>query len=240
MIRFRTLVWLLSGLLPLSGLEAHSYVFSKEYEEMRDQVWIYVMPEQITIQYESKYYGQIAPHIRNMVDVNTDTVLTEGEVADFFADYDRALTAGLQTLPLFLDGRASVMKIADIVAPTILTDSLLAPFSITMVFQVDSLLLKRGEHELVIDPKSLFLNGTQFIKMAKERVAFTDQQHKAIGRFLQINVFASEDIEFTSTYPGYIKRDQQMVRIFGVFYDDTVLRMKVSQYPKLRIKFTRM
>ena len=239
MRRLTILASVLSLLWSPNAGEGHSYIFSKEYEEMRDQVWIYVMAEQITIQYESKYYGQIAPHIRNMIDVNADTVLTEQEVENFFAEYERLLADSLRQFPLFVDGRPVTMEVVDVVAPSILEDSLLAPFRVRMVFQVDDFSLGGGEHSLEIDPKTLFLSSSQFIRMARERVAFTDQQEKAVGRYLQINVFGTGEIEFTEAYPGYIRKEHQVVRVYGVFYDETVLRMKDPLYPNLRIRFIR-
>jgi len=241
MLRFKILLlFLVAGLLPLHRLEAHGYKFSETNEEMRDQIWIYVQPRQITIQYESEYLGQIAPHIRLMIDSNADSVLTTEEVDKFFADYKKSINEAFQNLPLFIGTRPSTIELVDILAPTIQTDSLLAPFRIRMIFAVNDLKIQPGEHELVIDPKLFFLSGNQFIKMAKERVAFTDEQEKAIGRFLQIRIFASESIWFTSSYPGYIKKDKKSVHIYGVFYDKTILRIENSQYPKLRIKFTLM
>lgn len=225
------------GLLPLCSLKGHGYIFSETNEEMKDQIWIYVQPEQITIQYESEYFGQIAPHIRNMIDTNTDSILATEEVKNFFVDYKKSINDTLQNLPLFIGTKPSAIQLSDILTPTIQTDTLLAPFKTRMIFTVTDLSIEPGEHELVIDPKILFLNGNQFIKMAKERVDFTDEQEKAIGRFLQLKIFAEGSILFTSSYPGYIKKDKKSVHIYGVFYDETILRIKNSQYPKLRVKF---
>ena len=229
---------LLFGLSPLCRLEGHGYIFSKTVEEMRDQISIFVQSEQIMIQYQSEYLGQLAPHIRIMIDANDDSVLTSEEVNNFFASYQKSISKTLPKLPLHIDTVPAAIELIDILVPTIQTDSLLAPFKIGMVFKIDNLKIESGEHELVIDPKLLFSNGDNFIQMAKELVDFTDEQEKAIGRFLQIKLFAADSILFTSSYPGYIKKDKKSVFIHGVFYDETILRIKNSQYPKLRVKFT--
>jgi len=238
MKRFKILLFLLFGLLPLCPLKAHSYIFSKTCEEMKDHVVIYIQHEQITIQYRSEYLGQIAPHIRLMIDTNSDSVLSVNEVNNFFSFYKESLNKVLQNLPLFIGSKPANIKLNDIVAPTIQTDSLLAIFKIDMMFTINNLKIEQGKHELIIDPKILFSNGNQFIKFSKERVDFTEKQEQAIGRFLEIKVLAADSIQFTSTYPGYIKKDKKSVYIYGVFYDETILRIKNSQYPKIRINFT--
>ncbi|UCE06456.1 MAG: hypothetical protein JSW07_23320 [bacterium] len=238
MKRLKISLFLLFGLSPLCRLEGHGYIFSKTVEEMRDQISIYVQSEQIMIQYQSEYLGQIAPHIRIMIDTNDDSVLTIEEVNNFFATYQKSINETLPDLPLFIDTTPATIELINILAPTIQNDSLLAPFKIGMIFKIDDLKIDPGQHELVIDPKLLFSKGDNFIKMAKETVDFTDEQEKAIGRFLQIKLFAADSILFTSTYPGYIKKDKKSVFIHGVFYDETILRIKKSQYPKLRVNFT--
>jgi len=238
MKRLKISLLLLFGLSPLCRLEGHGYIFSKTVEEMRDQIAIFVESEQIMIQYESEYLGQIAPHIRIMIDANADSVLTTEEVNIFFAKYQKLIDETLPILPLFIDAAPATIELIDILAPTIQTDSLLAPFKIGMIFKIKNLKIEPGEHELVIDPKLLFSNGDNFIQMAKKSVEFTDEQEKAIGRFLQIKLFTADSILFTSSYPGYIKKDKKSVFIHGVFYDETILRIKNSQYPKLRVRFT--
>jgi len=113
----------------------------------------------------------------------------------------------------------------------------LAPLRLRMVFVIDSCQLAEGEQELVADPRLFFRSGNLLIDLAKERVAFTEEQERAIGRLLQLRVIAAPAISFLSCYPGYIKREMDMVLISGVFYDQTLLRMREGQYPKLRIRF---
>jgi hypothetical protein len=218
-------------------LAAHGYRFSQTPEEMRDQVWVHVDPTLITVQYESLYLGQLAPHIRNMIDTNADTVLSAAEVEDFFTEFARSLNDLLQQEPLRIGGRRSRMRLVECEAPGLLADSLLAPLRLRMVFLVESGQLSPGDHDLEADPRLFFICGNHFIDLAKERVAFTDEQERAIGRLLQLRVIGSPSISFLSTYPGYIKRDLDMVVISGVFYDETVLRIRKGKYPKLKIRF---
>lgn len=224
----------LFGMIEVHG---HGYVFSETYEEMKDQIEIHLTSGQFTFRYESEYLGQLAPHIRNMIDTNLDRILTSAEVNQFFAEYRAALDISTQQLPFYINQKPATIQIVDISAPTILTDSLLAPFRINMTLRASGLNLKAGQYELLIDPKLFFLNGNQFIDMAKKRVEFTDAQEAEIGRFLQIKVIASEPIQFISTFPGYIREDEKKIFIHGVFYDKTILRIQNLQYPKLRIRF---
>lgn len=236
MIRFLIFFFFLL-ILPLNWAESHGYKFSETREEMKDDIRIDIYPECLTILYESEYFGQIAPHIRNMIDVNSDTILIKEEVDNFFAEYKKSINETLQNLPLCIGKKQFSIKLVDIFASSILTDSLLAPLRVGLFFVVNDLMIEQGENELVIDPKLLFQKGNQFIQMAKERVAFTDEQEKAIGRYLQLRIFTSEPIQFTSSYPGRIKKDKKMAYIFGVFYDETILHINNSNYPKIRIKF---
>ena len=236
MIRFLILSFLLF-ILPLNQAESHGYKFSETREEMKDDIRIDIYPEYITIQYKSEYFGQIAPHIRNMIDVNSDTILTKEEVSNFFVEYKKSINKTLQNLPVLIGKNKFTIKLVDIFASTLLTDSLLAPFRVGTLFVLSDLNIEQGENELIIDPKLLFQKGNQFIQMARERVAFTDEQEKAIGRYLQLRIFTSGPIQFISTYPGRIKKDKKAVYIFGVFYDKTILRINNSDYSKIQIKF---
>ncbi len=229
---------LLCLLVSVPPLWSHDYRFSQTPEEMRDHVWVHVDPTLITIQYESLYLGQIAPHTRCMMDANGDSVVTEQEVASFFTVFGQALNELLGGEPLRVDGRPYRVRLLLCEAPGVLEDSLLAPFRLRMVWMVDSCALETGEHELAADPRLFFLGGNLLIDMAKERVAFTEAQERAIGRLLLIRVMGSPTIFFQSTFPGYIKREQDMVYISGVFYDETVLRLRRGQYSTLRIRFT--
>jgi hypothetical protein len=236
-MRFKIDIFL-AVLLSFSLLQAHGYVFSKANDEMRDNIRIDVSPGSMTIMYQSLYLGQIAPHIRLMIDTNGDEQLTDAEIDTFFAGYKRSLNQLLLRMPIELDGKSAQVRLVDVFATTLQTDSLLAPFQIQMLFMVEKVQIGQGEHELVIDPRVLFENGSFFIDLARERVEFTESQVEAIGRFLQVSVYGSEKMKFISTYPGRLKKGDKMVFIYGVFYDDTVLGIDSSQAYKFRIKFT--
>lgn len=221
-----------------SPLSSHDYRFSQTPEEMRDQVWVHVDPTLVTIQYESLYLGQIAPHTRSMIDANADSVLTEQEAKAFFAEFGKTLNELLRQEPLNIDGEPFRVRLLECAAPGLLNDSLLAPLRWRMVLVADSCALDPGSHEMTADPRLFFLGGNLLIDMAKERMAFTEAQERAIGRLLQIKVVGSPSISFVSTYPGYIRRESDMVLISGVFYDETVLRIRKGKYATLRIQFT--
>lgn len=219
-------------------LWSHDYRFAQTPEEMRDQVWVHVDPSLVTIQYESLYLGQIAPHTRCMIDTDADGVLTEHEAKAFFSAFGEGLDQLLRQEQLTIDGRTFRVRLLDCDAPGLFQDSLLAPLRWRMVLTADSCALTPGMHEMTADPRLFFLGGNLLIDMAKERVALTEAQERAIGRLLQIKVVGSPSISFVSTYPGYIKRGSDMVLISGVFYDETVLRIRKGQYSTLRIRFT--
>ena len=237
MRRVKVYCVILFGVLPLWRLEAHGYRFANTNEEMKDHIFIQMDPQQITVQYQSEYLGQIAPHIRLMMDRNSDSELTDDEVKLFFEAYKTVVNTTLLNVPLNIGSNLSTLELVDVLAPSILNDSLLASFTIQMVFKIDRPKFVLGSNELIIDPKLFFIAGDQFIMMAKERADFTEQQEQEIGRFLQIQIMASDSIVFTSTFPGYIKKNKRLISIYGVFYDETILRIKNSQYPKLRIGF---
>lgn len=234
---FKILILLYLGLFFVNDSKGHGYIFSETNEEMKDDIEIYLQSDQITIKYESVYLGQIAPHIRNMIDRNIDSALVADEVNHFFDKYKNLLNSSLHKLPFLIGKRTAKLNLINTSTPTICADSLLAPFKIEMTFKATQIQIAPGEQELIIDPKLFFLSGNQFIDMAKEMVEFTEEQEKSIGRFLQIKIIAADAIQFLSTYPGYIKKDKRNIFIYGVFYDETILRIRSLKYPKLRIKF---
>lgn len=234
-VPYQKLTILLFALLALSRLQAHVFkLYADTNEEMKDKIIIQVQPDQITIKYESEYHGQIAPHIRYMADSSADSILNDAELKNFFTDYKKAITEAVQTFPIFISAKPTFIKLTKLFVPTIKWDKLADPLKIGMIFKAENFKMNAGENELAIDPRMLFLNGNQFIKMAKERATFTDEQEKVIARFLQIKIFAAESIDFSSSYPGYIKKNKKM--IYGIFYDETALRIQFLPYPKLKIK----
>ncbi len=71
-------------MIPLGGLYGHGYIFSKANEEMKENIRIEVNQNFLLIKYESIYMGQIAPHIRLMIDTDMDNVLSSDEINHFF------------------------------------------------------------------------------------------------------------------------------------------------------------
>ena len=78
--------WILLVLWHLTAY-GHGYLFSESNEEMRDNILIEINQEFMLIQYESVYLGQIAPHIRLMIDSDSDGILTRDEIDRFFILY---------------------------------------------------------------------------------------------------------------------------------------------------------
>ena len=235
MIIHKTLYFLLLCAFPLCRVEGHVFrLYAGTNEEMKDRICINVNSDRITINYESEYHGQIAPHIRFMADSSRDSILTREEVTNFVASYKAAFAECTQNYPILFDGIPYFFKLIVLQAPTIIADDFVDPLKIKMMFAANNLNITQGEHELTIDPRMLFLNGNQFIRMARDSAGFTDEQEKIIARFLQVKIFASEKISFLSSQPGYIKQNKKM--IYGLFFDETILRIQFLAYPKIQIK----
>jgi hypothetical protein len=204
---------------------------------MKDNVLIEIYQNFMLIHYQSIYLGQIAPHIRLMIDKNSDEYLSKNEIDAFFSDYKELVNQKLSEQQLLLDEKPLRLNCVTAISPMLSSDSLLAPFMVEMVFSIRDFELQNGENELVIDPLVIFEAGNQYLRMAKNRVEFTQEQEKAIGRFLQINVVGDENISFVSTYPGRIRKKDKMAQIYGVFYEKTPLLDTGKNYPLIRIKF---
>ena len=218
-------------------INAHGYIFSKANEEMKDNVRIEIFQDFMLIRFQSVYLGQIAPHIRLMIDSNEDELLTKSEIDLFFENYKKLINNRLSNRRLFLDEQSLQLNCVTAIAPNLLSDSLLAPFAIEMVFSIQNFNLETGENELIVDPKVLFETGNQFLRMARDSIEFTEEQEEAIGRFLQLIVVGDQNISFISTYPGRIRQKDKMAQIYGVFYEKTPLMDTGKDYPFIRIKF---
>lgn len=237
-MKYLSVLILILLIFPLRCLDAHGYVFSKSNNEIRDNVKIDLYRGYLTIFYQSVYQGQIAPHIRNMIDADADTVLTKDEIDHFIAEYRQIVNDSLKRLPFYVGKNKVTLKLVDVFAPNLEKDSLLAPLKLEMLFSANNLPVIDGENEIQIDPKLFFENSSQFVWLAKKRVNFTEQQDKVTGRYLQIKMFASDGIKFLSTFPGRIRKKNNEISIYGVFYDATLLKVEQSKVPKFRIKFT--
>ncbi len=237
-MKYLSVYILLLLLFPLRHVDAHGYVFSKSNNEIRDDVTIDVFPDSLTISYRSVYQGQIAPHIRNMIDTNEDAILTEREIAEFISEYRNIVNDSLQQLPFFVGKSKVTLTLVNVFAPNLENDSLLAPLKLEMLFTAKKLPVRSGENNIQIEPKLFFENSSQFIRLAKKLVAFTDKQDRDTGRYLQVKLFGYNGIQFVSTFPGRIRKSNNEISIYGVFYDETLLRVEQSRVPKFKIEFT--
>ncbi|MFZ0391670.1 MAG: hypothetical protein WAN36_14510 [Calditrichia bacterium] len=216
---------------------AHGYLFSKTNEEMHETITAELAPDMLTLQYESVYLGQIAPHSRLMIDADRDSVITRQEVEAFFKFYKDSLNTALSHIPFTINGERHYLRIISLFGNKLLTDSLLAPLQFGMLFIADSLNLQPGMHEISIDPKLLFENGNLLIRQAKQKADLTNMQVNDIARYLQFSMEPAGSIELLSTYPGRLRKKDQVVNIYGVFYDETILKIQALDYPKITIKF---
>lgn len=227
----------ISLLLLLPGcLFGHGYIFSKANEEMKEDIRIEINQSFLLIRYESVYMGQIAPHIRLMIDTNLDNALSSEEISHFFDLYKQTANDFLEKKYLQIDGQKIPMRVVAAFGPTLTLDSLLAPFYTEIILSASEFDLQAGERELVIDPGVLFEVGNHFLRLAKEKVEFTLEQEKAIRRFLQIQVAGEKNITFTSTYPGRIRHKDNVALIYGVFFEKSPTASENIVYPEIRIK----
>jgi len=215
---------------------AHGYVFSKANEEMREEINLEISRNIILMKYESTYFGQIAPHIRNMIDTDADTILTEIEIDSFFQFYKDTFNKQFGNTGFEIGTQPIHLHLATVLSPKLQSDSLLAPFNVQLIFTLTGFDLNPGEYDLYIDPKVLFEGGNHFVHLAKELVAFTRDQEQAIGRYLQVGMTGDPDVQFISTYPGRLKKHGKIVSIYGVFYDNTLLKLGPSNYQKIHIR----
>lgn len=233
----KPLIYISLLLLLLPGcLFGHGYIFSKANEEMKENIRIEINQNFLLIRYESVYMGQIAPHIRLMIDTNLDNVLSSEEISHFFVLYKQTANDFLEKKYLKIDGQEIPMKVVAAFGPTLMLDSLLAPFYTEIILSASEFDLQAGERELVIDPGVLFEVGNHFLRLAKEKVEFTLEQEKAIRRFLQIQVAGEKNITFTSTYPGRIRHKDNVALIYGVFFEKSPTENENMKYPAIRIK----
>jgi hypothetical protein len=223
-------------LVNLSSSFGHGYIFSKANEEMKDNIRIEINQNFLLIRYESVYLGQIAPHIRLIIDTNSDNILSSEEITDFFTLYKQTVNQSLENHFLQVDGKSVPMKVVAAFGPNLMLDSLLAPLYVEIILSAGEFELSAGERELVIDPGVLFEVGNHFLRMAKDEVEFTLEQEKAIRRFLQIQVFGEPNITFISTFPGRIRQKDNMAQIYGVFFEKSPTASEKIVYPAINIK----
>ena len=228
---------LLSGTVEL--LRAHGYVFGKSNEEMRDNIRITLGPKRMLIEYQAIYQGQIAPHVRNMIDTNGDYLLNQEEVKRFLSLFKKTFQEAYPRAYILINGKYYRARIDSLDLPRILQDSLLAPLKVWVRFWVEDFSLLSRVNNLEFDPRFFFLIGDHFIQLAKRYVAFTDEQEAQIGRYLQIELYGSRSIRFTRTFPGRIRKDKKSVYIYGVFYDQNIKKLHHNQIPRFRVELVR-
>jgi hypothetical protein len=220
-------------LIHIGKIQAHVFnLYADTNEEIKDSIIIRISPDRIVIGIESIYNGQIAPHIRFMADNDGNKRLDSKEINAFFKEYESELINSLQEFPITLNEEALAITVTSVYAPAIGSDDFVTELSIKTNVSITGFTLARGRHRLIIDPRLFFQIGNQFIDMAKEKAAFTDQQENAIARFLQVNLVGEKNVCFESAYPGYI--DAQKKTIFGIFYDQTAIRVQFLPYTQLK------
>jgi len=230
-------VILFVGLLRIPTVYAHGYIFKYAREEMRNDIRIEILQDRMIIRYKSLYMGQIAPHVRLLIDGNGDALVSAKEANNFFSKFQELINEQLSSLPVLIDGQPYSLKMIRVDSPTILSDSLLGPLGLVMEFQLQNMVIQDGIHQIEFDPRLFFLAGGELVRLAKERVAFTRDQEQSIARYVQIRVSGDSNVRFMNTYPGRLKNAGKMVYIFGVFFDKTVLEIQAGKYPNFRIQF---
>jgi len=222
-----------------SALYAHGYVFARSNEEMRDDIKILLGPRQMQVEYQAIYQGQIAPHVRLMIDENRDNFIQSEEVERFIPYFIREFNRAHQEDFVEINGVPYPFQLDSLALPGILQDSLLAPLKVYVRLRVRDYTLPEGESRIRVDPRFFFLVGDHFIELAKKQVQFTREQEARIGRYLQVTLYGSRTVQFTRTFPGRIRRDKKSVYIYGVFYDENLKKLHRNQIPPFRIELVR-
>lgn len=222
-----------------SSLQAHGYVFARSNEEMRDDIKILLGPAQMILEYQAVYQGQIAPHVRLMMDKNQDNFLFPDEVEQFVRFFVQDFNRQHREHFVEINGQFVSFHLDSLAFPGIETDSLLAPLKVFVRLHIEGYNLPDGKNQLHIDPRFFFLIGDHFIRLAKQYVAFTDEQEAKIGRYLQIELYGSRSLRFTRTFPGRIRRNKKSIYIYGVFYDQNLKKLHQEQIPWFRVEMVR-
>jgi hypothetical protein len=222
-------------------LPAHIFsLYAGTNEEMKETIKINISKTRLMLEYNGEYHGQLAPHIRFMMDLNQDSLVAQNEIAPFMHDYSRQWNDWI---------RAEMVKIAEkdynlnfkaCKFPAIEKSKMPDPIAFTLVFVIDSLFCFQEKQptrfQFQIEQRLLFQIGKQFIEMAKARATFTNEQENAIARFCQTKIRSIDSIFFVKTCPGYISRDKR--EIYGIFFDDTRMRFQFLPYPQITFEAT--
>ncbi|MEA1946773.1 MAG: hypothetical protein U9N83_05665 [Thermodesulfobacteriota bacterium] len=236
-------LWVLSFfILLLFPQEAQSHVFrlySDTNEETKERIIIDLAPPRFSVEYSGEYHGQLAAHIRFMMDTDQDGIVSSKEERLFTKDYQQMWFRKTDKQILNIDGVNYHIEFNQCTFPDLKKSNLIDPLFVKMRFQIDDLQIsppnQTNNHMLEIGQRLLFQFGQQFIEMSKTRAAFTNEQENAIGRFFQVKIHATDNIKFTQCYPGYINRRKNMIS--GIFFDETSARIQFLPYPKISASF---
>ncbi len=222
--------------------ETHAHVFSlyaDTNEETKERIRIDLSSSGFSIEYKGEYHGQLAAHIRFMMDTDQDSEVSPNEVHQFTNDYQQMWHANLQNRKISVDNSVYNLKFVECSYPGLEKSNLVDPLFVTMKFRIDGFqirkLKKNKGHLLEIHQKMLFQFAQLFIKMSKTRAAFTNEQENAISRFFQVSVHAADHIQFTRCHPGYLNRKKNSIS--GIFFDETITRIQFLPYPTISASF---
>jgi hypothetical protein len=222
--------------------EAHFFkLYAGTNEELKERVVVRYTPgQQVIVEYSGEYHGQLAPHIRFMMDENQDQDISPEEMQRFVEDYQKEWGQASGQKLLNLDNHGVRLSVIACSFPEVQQSNLTDPITVTMQFAGEPFhqnsLRPTELHLLEIGQELLFAFGRQFMLMAKQRAAFTDEQESEIVRFCQVSIRAPETVEFTRCYPGYVGRKKNEIE--GIFYEDSPTRMQFVPIPKISATFT--
>jgi hypothetical protein len=191
------------------------------------------------VEYQAVYQGQIAPHVRLMIDENRNNFIEREEVERFILYFIREFNRTHREDFVEINGVPYPFQLDSLAFPGILQDSLLAPLKVYVRMRVMDYALPEGENRIKMNPRFFFLVGDHFIELAKTHVQFTPEQEARIGRYLQVTLYGSRSVRFTRTFPGRIRRDKKSVYIYGVFYDENLKKLHQNQIPPFRVELVR-
>lgn len=238
---FIIMVFLISalGLYPaVAG--AHIFkLYSGTSEELKERIVLHYSPEQVAIDYTGEYHGQLAPHIRFMMDADQNQRISPQEMRQFIDDYRQAWDEAAQQRLFNLDNLGFRIALEDCAFEDLRGVKLVAPLTVTMRFVSQSLRANPSHqtnlHLLEIDQAVWLAFGRQFMRMAQRRAAFTDEQAGEIVQYCQITIQAPEQVEFTRCYPGYIRRKKNVIT--GIFYENSLSRTQFAPVAKFSTTF---
>ncbi len=236
-------LWVLSSLiLLLFPAEACPHIFrlySGTDEETKERITINFSPDLFTVEYSGEYHGQLAAHIRFMMDMDQDNKISEDEERKFISDYQQMWCSKTRNQKIFIDDAGFNLAFKECTYPGLGKSNLADPLTVVMRFQINAFQVAQSNKNkdliLEIRQRMLFQFAQQFIEMSKNRAAFTQEQENAIARFFQVKINATDNIRFTRCHPGYLNRLKNSIS--GIFFDETITRIQFLPYPKISASF---